>query len=141
VARPKHPSITDLLQTPSANDTSAPNRSSIVLLAEYAGNTVLLPGDATPRALLAGIRRLLAQRSRQRLELTAFKLPHHGSTRNITKDLLELLPADNYLFSSDGGIFGHPDALMRWARPIVAARWRWCRWMLVEAGSLASQSW
>jgi hypothetical protein len=105
----KRPNITDLVQTPSANDTSAPNRSSIVLLAEYAGNTVLLPGDATPGALLAGIRRLLAERSRQRLELTAFKLPHHGSTRNITKDLLELLPADNYLFSSDGGIFGHPD--------------------------------
>jgi hypothetical protein len=106
---PKRPSITDLLQTPSSNDTSAPNRSSIVLLAEYAGNTVLLPGDATPRALLAGIRRLLAQRGLERLDLTAFKLPHHGSTRNITTDLLGLLPADNYLLSSDGGTFGHPD--------------------------------
>jgi hypothetical protein len=102
-------SIDDLLQTPSSPDTSAPNRSSIVLLAEYAGNTVLLPGDATPRALLAGVRRLLAERSLERLNLTAFKLPHHGSTRNITKDLLKLLPADSYLFSSDGTTFGHPD--------------------------------
>jgi beta-lactamase superfamily II metal-dependent hydrolase len=105
----KRPSISDLVQTPSPQDTSAPNRSSIVLLAEYAGNTVLLPGDATPRALLAGVRRLLAERSLERLDLTAFKLPHHGSTRNITKDLLGLLPADNYLFSSDGTTFGHPD--------------------------------
>jgi hypothetical protein len=106
---PERPSIDDLLQTPSSPDTSAPNRSSIVLLAEYAGNTVLLPGDATPHALRAGVRRLLAERSLERLDLAALKLPHHGSTRNITKDLLELLPADSYLFSSDGTTFGHPD--------------------------------
>ena len=103
------PSVPDLLQKPSPNDTSTPNRSSIVLLVEYAGNTVLLPGDATPLALLTGVQRLLAERSLERLDLTAFKLPHHGSTRNLTKELLQLLPADNYLFSSDGGKFGHPD--------------------------------
>lgn len=103
------PSVPDLLQKPSPNDTSTPNRSSIVLLAEYAGNSVLLPGDATPLALLTGVRRLLAERNLERLDLTAFKLPHHGSTRNVTKELLQLLPADNYLFSSDGGKFGHPD--------------------------------
>jgi hypothetical protein len=105
----RRPSIPDLLQMPSPNDTSTPNRSSIVLLAEYAGNSVLLPGDATPTALLTGVRRLLAERSLDRVHLTALKLPHHGSTRNITKGLLELLPADNYLFSSDGGRYGHPD--------------------------------
>jgi beta-lactamase superfamily II metal-dependent hydrolase len=103
------PSVPDLLQQPSSNDTSTPNRSSIVLLAEYAGNTVLLPGDATPPALLTAVRRLLAERGLARLELTAFKLPHHGSKGNITKELLAALPADNYLFSSDGGKFGHPD--------------------------------
>jgi hypothetical protein len=103
------PSVPDLLQKPSPNDTSTPNRSSIVLLAEYAGNSVLLPGDATPLALLTGVRHLLAERNLERLDLTAFKLPHHGSTRNVTKELLQLLPADNYLFSSDGGKFGHPD--------------------------------
>jgi beta-lactamase superfamily II metal-dependent hydrolase len=106
----KHrPSMTDLLQEQSPSDTSPPNRSSIVLLAEYAGNTVLLPGDATPISLMAGVRRLLAERGLESLELTALKLPHHGSTRNVTKELLERLPAENYLFSSDGGKFGHPD--------------------------------
>ena len=103
------PSVPDLLQEPSPNDMSTPNRSSIVLLAEYAGNSVLLPGDATPPALLTAVRRLLAERALERLELTAFKLPHHGSKGNITKQLLEALPADNYLFSSDGGKYGHPD--------------------------------
>jgi hypothetical protein len=105
----ERPDVLELLQKPAAKDTTAPNRSSIVLLAEYAGHAVLLAGDATPAALLAGVRRLLAERGLERLDLTAFKLPHHGSTRNITPQLLELLPADNYLFSSDGGRFGHPD--------------------------------
>jgi beta-lactamase superfamily II metal-dependent hydrolase len=103
------PSITDLLQVQSPNDTSPPNRSSIVLLAEYAGNIVLLSGDATPVALMVGVRRLLHERGLERLDLTALKLPHHGSIRNVTKELLERLPAANYLFSSDGGKFGHPD--------------------------------
>jgi beta-lactamase superfamily II metal-dependent hydrolase len=103
------PDITALLQEPSRNDTSPPNRSSIVLLAEYAGNAVLLAGDATPVTLMSGVRRLLAERGLERLELAALKLPHHGSTRNVTKELLERLPAENYLFSSDGGKFGHPD--------------------------------
>ena len=105
----KRPDVIDLLRTPSPKDTSAPNRSSIVLLAEYAGNTVLLCGDATPATLTAGVRRLLAERGAEHLDLTALKLPHHGSTRNITKELLELAPADHYLFSSNGGTYGHPD--------------------------------
>jgi hypothetical protein len=106
---PAPPSITDLLQKTVSKDTSPANRSSIVLLVEYAGITVLLPGDATPAALTAGVRRLLEDRDEDRLELTAFKLPHHGSARNVTRELLELLPAEHYLFSSDGGQFGHPD--------------------------------
>jgi hypothetical protein len=101
--------VSDLLQEKSTEDTAPANRSSIVLLAEYAGNTILLPGDSTPATLLAGVHRLLAERQAKRLDLTAFKLPHHGSTRNITARLLDLLPSDHYLFSSDGAKFKHPD--------------------------------
>ncbi len=91
-------------------DDSVPNASSIALLAEFAGVSVLLAGDATSEALEAGIRRLLEERGLDRLELTAFKLPHHGSVRNVTRELLELAPAEHYLFSSDSSRFGHPDA-------------------------------
>lgn len=106
---PARPSVVDLAAVTGPLDTSPPNRSSIVLLAEYAGNAVLLSGDATPQALAIGVRRLLEERDQPALELTALKLPHHGSTRNITPELLGLLPAEHYLFSSDGGKFGHPD--------------------------------
>ena len=91
-------------------DYKLPNRSSIVLLAEYGTARVLLAGDATPGALLPAIRRLATERSLTRLPLTAFKLPHHGSAGNVTAELLDLAPAEHYLFSSDGSRFGHPDA-------------------------------
>jgi beta-lactamase superfamily II metal-dependent hydrolase len=103
------PDVVDLATVVVAPDVSVPNASSIVLLAEYAGNAVLLAGDATPPVLLRGIRTLLQQRGLDRLELAAFKVPHHGSVRNVTAELLRISPADHYLFSSDGSRFGHPD--------------------------------
>ncbi|HWU05076.1 MAG TPA: hypothetical protein VN520_01485 [Streptomyces sp.] len=103
------PDVAKLLGSPISKDRAPANRSSIVLLAEYAGNAVLLPGDATPAALRTAVRQLLEERGLARLHLAALKLPHHGSARNITPELLQLLPADAYLFSSDGAKFGHPD--------------------------------
>ncbi len=90
-------------------DYSLSNKSSIVLLAEYGSARVLLAGDATPGALVPAIRRLLAERGLVRLPLSAFKLPHHGSAGNVTAEVLDLAPAEHYLFSSDGSQFGHPD--------------------------------
>jgi beta-lactamase superfamily II metal-dependent hydrolase len=102
--------VTELAGRPVPGDDSVPNASSIVLLAEYGGASVLLAGDATAPELTSGIRRLLAERQLERLDLTAMKVPHHGSVRNVTRDLLALAPAERYLFSSDGSRFGHPDA-------------------------------
>ena len=100
----------ELAAQPTPLDDSLPNASSIVVLAEYAGASVLLAGDATARQLTEGVRRLLAERHLDQLELTALKVPHHGSVRNVTRELLSLVPAEHYLFSTDGSYFGHPDA-------------------------------
>jgi beta-lactamase superfamily II metal-dependent hydrolase len=90
-------------------DRSAPNASSIVLLVEYAGRRVLLAGDSTPDALVPALERLVAERSLSRLRLDAFKLPHHASRNNVTRELLRLVDADRSLVSTDGKHFGHPD--------------------------------
>ncbi|HEX6150366.1 hypothetical protein [Nocardioides sp.] len=103
------PDVARLAAEVAPRDNAPANRSSIVLLLEYADQRILLAGDATPTALTGAVRRLLAERGVDQLDLTAFKLPHHGSTRNITRDLLTLLPSDLYLFSSNGDKFGHPD--------------------------------
>jgi len=106
---PGVPNIPALAAKVFAKDLSLANRSSIVLLAEYGDVRVLLAGDATPNALLPAVREFLAARAVSQLPLTALKLPHHGSARNVTKELVNLLPADYYLFSSDGTQFSHPD--------------------------------
>lgn len=94
------------------DDTEA-NGSSIAMLAEYDDDGVskrcLLAGDAHGPVLLDGVRRLAAQLGEERLRVDAFKLPHHGSVRNVTRDLLKAVDARRYLFSTDsGGRHGHP---------------------------------
>lgn len=91
-------------------DTSPANASSIVLLAEYGGHRVLLAGDSAPGTLAAGIERLLAERGRDVLALDVFKLPHHGSRYNVTREVLDLVRARIFAVSTDGRYFGHPDA-------------------------------
>jgi hypothetical protein len=37
------------------------------------------------------------------------KLAHHGSKGNVSDELLALVDAPNFLFSTNGAIFRHPD--------------------------------
>jgi len=90
-------------------DTSEPNASSITLLAEYQGKSAILSGDCVAPVLAGGIRQLLTQRGQEVLPVDAFKLPHHGSRRNVRQDFLPLVKTSRYLFSSNGAYFNHPD--------------------------------
>jgi hypothetical protein len=93
--------------TPS--DDSAANASSITLLLERDGSSVLLTGDATPEPLGNALDAVLAQRGGTTLHVDAYKLPHHGSARNVTRDTVERVTAETYLVSTDGSFFRHPD--------------------------------
>lgn len=91
-------------------DRSANNGASLVLLFEYGGRTLLLPGDAHAAPLLEAVRRLAAQRGRTGLFVDVFLLPHAGSRANVTPELIDTLEAGTYAVSTDGSIFHHPDA-------------------------------
>lgn len=94
------------------SDDSVANGSSIVLLLEYPASDpqvrFLLAGDAWPAELESAIHRLRGDSS-ARLQLTGFKLPHHGSMANLTESLLATIRCKHYLISTSGVIFGHPD--------------------------------
>lgn len=94
-------------------DAAEANGSSIGLLAEYqeGGKTyaVLLGADCHAPVLESSLTRLLASRDRERLKVDAFKLPHHGSSHNLTNGLLEKLSCRQYLISTNGNRFSHPD--------------------------------
>jgi beta-lactamase superfamily II metal-dependent hydrolase len=96
-------------QTPSDDDSSEANGASISMLLELEGRSALLTGDAHSDPLVRGIDRLLQARGADRLEVGVFKLPHHGSRRNVSSELLERIRADAFLFSTNGALYGHPD--------------------------------
>jgi len=93
-------------------DVTPANGSSIAVVAEYNDKGVtkrcLLAGDAHAPVLAQGIRRLAGQLGQARLQLDAFKLPHHGSRRNITRELVEAVDCRRYLFSTNGVSHKHP---------------------------------
>jgi Metallo-beta-lactamase superfamily len=93
-------------------DTTVANGSSIAVLAEYNDEGIakrcLLAGDAHGPVLAKGIRRLAGQFGEDRLRLEAFKLPHHGSLRNVTSELIQSVICHCYLFSTNGVRHQHP---------------------------------
>jgi hypothetical protein len=99
-----------LAQEREVADRAAANGSSIALLAEHAGRSILLAADAWPDVLADSIRKLLKERGERKLKVDAVKLAHHGSKKNITNELLGLLDTENFLISTNGSQHGHPDA-------------------------------
>ena len=93
---------------PFQKDTSKPNGTSIALLAEYEDKRLLLAGDAHADLLTESLRPL-AQKTGGKLSLDAFKLSHHGSAANTSRDLLDLISCRTYLISTNGSIYRHPD--------------------------------
>ncbi|WP_163998181.1 MBL fold metallo-hydrolase [Pyxidicoccus caerfyrddinensis] len=99
-----------LASEPEHRDDAPANGSSIALLAEVGPHACLLAADAWPNVLATTIQRLLRERGLRRLPVGAVKLPHHGSKRNVTRDWLNLVECSNFLISTDGKRFRHPDA-------------------------------
>lgn len=89
-------------------DKSVPNLSSIVVLAEMGGKTMLLTGDARGDKILEGLElaKLLPPGGKRHVDL--LKVPHHGSSNNMETVFFERLPADHYVFSGDGE-HGNPE--------------------------------
>jgi len=104
----------------SPKDDSVPNGSSIGLLVEHRGASVVLAGDGFGAVLAEGLAAVAADRGLDVLPVDAFKLPHHGSRGNVLEPMLAVAPAKHYVFSSNGDTFHHPDDAAV-ARTVLAA--------------------
>lgn len=89
-------------------DGSEANGSSIAFILDYKGVKLLLSGDAHADLLVKSLKSLGATPD-DPLTLNAFKVPHHGSKYNISNELIELLSCENYLVSTNGNYFKHPE--------------------------------
>lgn len=101
------PGVEELATKPVVPDKTPANGSSIALLAEYCGMRVLLGADAHLDRLTSSVQRLVDIQG-GRLELDALKLPHHGSSGNVSQALLHLVKCSRYLISTNGSYFHHP---------------------------------
>jgi Metallo-beta-lactamase superfamily len=100
--------IEELAGADFEEDDKEPNGSSIALLIEHEGHSLLLTGDAHPRLLATSLQRLAQERGVTRIPVDLFKVSHHGSRRNTSAELLEAVDCRRFLFSSSGDKHGHP---------------------------------
>lgn len=118
------PDVALLAKSQFEPDTTVANGSSIALLAEFDGKSALLAADAHAPVLVRSITGVCKARKLAKLKVDVFKLPHHGSSANVSNDLLALAPSTHYVVSTSGAIFGHPDD-EAWARVIATpTAWR-----------------
>lgn len=87
-------------------DEKPANGASIALLLSYEGKRALMAGDAFPSVIFRSIEGLSPHAP---LAVDVLKLPHHGSQKNVNRELIEKVPSAQFIFSSNGAIHGHPD--------------------------------
>ncbi len=91
-------------------DPSVTNLSSLVLLAEAGDKRILLTGDARGDKILQGLQLsgLLSKGPDSNMHVDVLKVPHHGSSNNLTPDFFQRVTADHYVFSGNGE-HGNPE--------------------------------
>jgi hypothetical protein len=107
----KHPEEQRTVASLAAfTDESVPNLSSIVVLAELEGTSMLLTGDARGDKILEGLQLVgkLDPGDTSTMEVDLLKVPHHGSSRNMRTDFFERVLAKHYVFSGNGQ-HGNPE--------------------------------
>lgn len=92
-----------------ALDCSKTNEQSAVIVAHVNGKEILLTGDAVPSKLSEA---LDYYRKGEIVHYDLVKLPHHGSYKNITHDILSKIECSEYVVSTDGSKFCHPNKKM-----------------------------
>lgn len=97
--------VLELAESAFQPDPSKANGSSIAFLLEYGKHRVLFGADAYAAVLLDSLARLPGAKP---LKLDAFKIAHHGSRKNVSKELLDAVRCPNYLISTNGKKFSHP---------------------------------
>jgi beta-lactamase superfamily II metal-dependent hydrolase len=86
-------------------DSAAANGSSIAFIAKFDGKSVLCAADAHSEVLEASLDRLGGGPHK----FTAVKVSHHGSKANLSPRLLDRIKSKNWLISTNGAKFKHPD--------------------------------
>ena len=89
-------------------DAEVANAASIAFILSCDGLSVLMLGDCYPHNVVAYLRKRGFSESKP-LVVDYVKVSHHGSMHNTSNELLDLVKCNNYIISTNGDKFGHPD--------------------------------
>ena len=83
-------------------EVTTPNLASLMLLASEGKHTVLLTGDGHATDAIKGLKERGLLDANGKLHVSVMKVPHHGSTHNITPEFARDITADDYIFCGNG---------------------------------------
>lgn len=92
-------------------DCTPVNGSSIAFILEFQEKRVLFLADAHPNILIENLKKIALKEKVEKVYFDAIKVSHHGSKHNTSRELLEIIDADKFIFSTNGRGkgFTHPD--------------------------------
>ncbi len=100
--------VENYTKTWEKEDKSPTNGSSIIFLLEYKGKKLLFLGDAIPSQVEVQLNKLISDDSLP-LQIDVLKVSHHGAWKNNSPELIKMMQAKYYLFSSNGRRHRHPN--------------------------------
>jgi beta-lactamase superfamily II metal-dependent hydrolase len=103
-----HISIEELAQRDFQKDTSLTNGASIAFIMKYKKLQFLFLADAHIDLIVRELKRL-GYSKKNRLKIEFVKLSHHGSSKNLNSDFLDLIDCNRFIISTNGGRHKHPN--------------------------------
>jgi beta-lactamase superfamily II metal-dependent hydrolase len=88
-------------------DKSLTNGSSLAFIIEYKDKKLLFLGDSHEDIIFENLEKL--KEKDYELKFDLMKVSHHGSNKNISNRLIDLIDCDKFVFSTNGISHGHPD--------------------------------
>lgn len=98
--------IEELLIQPFEEDTTVTNGSSIAFILQIQDRKLLFLADAHTDLIVKSLKEYQKDGV---IMFDLVKVSHHGSFKNISKNLLGKIDAPKYLVSTNGGRHNHPD--------------------------------
>lgn len=89
------------------NDISKPNKSSVSIIIEYKDFRGLFLADAHAEDIVDGIK----EKGYENTQFSVTKLSHHGSEKNTSTELLEVIGKTEYILCADKSKHNHPNNL------------------------------
>lgn len=95
------------LSTKEEKDKSPTNGSSLAFIIEYKDKKLLFLGDSHEDIIFENLEKL--KEKDYELKFDLMKVSHHGSNKNTSNRLIDLIDCEKFVFSTNGISHGHPD--------------------------------